>query len=212
MPRQSKPRLTDRERILSYVVYELTTSALLCHGGSVHDESSWNSGILGKTYVHAAYYRDPRPGDLVIGKTGFLRGPHEYSIGFYVEPLPVNMGGAVIREIGSNRLCDYANEEFVPIVGLSKYQLLEGERYQFYQKVLQAFVKGGEYLYRFGGVDIRDQDATIWVREAFGCSSEPFGIDLKWDKKTTIKTILAAMRAGGYGTRRFERKRVENPS
>lgn len=203
--------LSDRERILTTVIQELSTAAILCPRGNGYDEASWKgrSGNDGM-YVHFAHYRKPIAGDLVIGDTGSIS---QWKIGFYVEPLNDSLGGAVIREIGSQRLCNYSNEEFTPIVGLSKTDLLEGDRYQVYLKVLKAFGKGAEYMYRFGGVDIEDAKMTIWIREAFGGrssskdrGSKPFSVEMPWDKKTTVKAILAAMRAAGYGTRQFERE------
>jgi len=65
--------------------------------------------------------------------------------------------------------------------------------------VLQAFGRGDEYMYRFGGLKVNGQRAVITVREShggFGQPSVPFDIEIEWTPKTTIKAILAAMRAG----------------
>lgn len=217
MKRKPETPLTDRERILMLVIRGLETAAILCRRGDTYDEESWKRGPdWDGPYVHFVGYRKAVKGDLVMGKTGMRHGPHPYSIGFYVEPLIGGYGGyggAVIREIGSPRLCNYSNEDFTPIVGLTKTELLEGTHYQVYLKVLRAFGKGGEYNYRFGGVDITDEELTIWVREAFGGisrPSKPFAVKLKWTKRTTVKAILAAMREQGYGTRQFDLDEVEH--
>lgn len=209
----TKSKLTDRERILSHVIAGLATTSVLCRRGDTFTEGSFDHGLGGIPYVHFARYRKPVKGDLVLGSTGFVHGAHEYSIGFYVEPLDSSMGGAVIREIGSQRLCNYSNEEFVPIVGLYRENLFEGHEYIMSQKIKAAFAKGREYWYRYGSVEFSENDGVkkvkIWVREAFGGmdrkkESQPFAIEMEWTPKTSMKAILAAMRAGGYGTRKFE--------
>ena len=105
-----------------------------------------------------------------------------------------------------------SNEKFVPIVGLESWQCLEGNEHKFREKVIKAFRRGDEYIYRFGGVEINGHSAIIWVREAFGGldkPSKPFFVSIHWTAKTSIKTILETMREQGYGTREFDRK-VEN--
>lgn len=200
MAKQKK--LTDRERILTRIIDALSTAQLLAPGGRRYEESAF-TGHDGHVYAHFAYWREPKAGELVLAKTG---GISEWKIGFYVEKLSDAYGGAVIREIGGNLLCNYSNESFVPIVGLHKTDLLEGDQYLTYQKVLAAFRRGDEYCYRFGGVDFEGSEMLVWIREVFGGmgrDSTPFSVRMKWDKRSTIKQILDAMRAGGYGTRSF---------
>lgn len=205
-----KTSLTDRERILSIVINRLMSSQLLNRSGNVHDEASWRDHRGDMTYAHFAYYRKPVKGDLVIGRTGWIGGPHEYSIGFYDSALP---GGAVIREIGSERLCNYTNEEFTVIAGISRFLLLEGEQYKFSQKVQAAFWKADEYSYRFGGIDFLDKfRAKVWIREAFGGhrdASVPFAVEMEFDRKTSVKKIVAMLRAGGLGTKSFRPEKAE---
>ena len=199
------PSLTDRERILTHVARGLQSTMLTRPNGSVFKAESFTDKF--GTSVHFAYYRKPEPGDLVIGTTG---GVSRWTIGWYVEPSPSDLGGALLREIGSDKLCNYSNERFVPIVGLDPLDTLEGDQYAMLIKVYKAFRKGGEYLYRFGGLDFDGDDAVIWIRAAFGGrfsggEAKPFPVRLVWTKRTPIKTILAVMVAGGYGTREFER-------
>lgn len=195
--------LTDRERILMHIVQGLSFTQTL------GPRDRWGSQNYRKDadgkdeHVHFAKWDDPKPGDLVFAESGSIS---EWKIGFYVEPIAGSFGGAVIREIGTNRLCNYSNEKFTPIRGLSKYQLFEGDRYQFYVRVLTAFARGDEYAYRFGGLDFDGATATIWVREVFGGfgkTSVPFSITMPWTGRTAVKRILAAMRDGGYGTKSF---------
>ncbi len=202
--------MTDRERILTTVIRQLaTTQSLRPRAAGQWSSEPYRDDHGSGHYVHFAPWKKAEKGDLVVAKTSGT--VHEYLIGFYVEPLTEDLGGAVIREIGSERLCNYSNESFDPIVGLTKEQLLEGERYKVQQKVLKAFQKGREYVYRYGGVDIEAETLTIWVREVFGgyagdgTRSKPFAVTMPWSKKTTVRAILAAMRAQGYGTFQFER-------
>jgi len=199
-----KCNLTDRERILAIVINRLMSSQLLNRSGDVHNEASWRDHHGEMKYAHFAYYRKPVKGDLVIGRTGWIGGPHEFSIGFYHEPLS---DGAVIREIGSERLCNYTNEEFTVIAGISKFNLLEGEQFKFSEKVQAAFWKADEYSYRFGGIEFPGKwRAKVWVREAFGGHrdvSVPFAIEMNFDRHTSLKQTVALLRAGGLGTKSF---------
>lgn len=205
-----KEDMTDKERILMALVSKLASTQLLAFPGISWGRERFVKTYAGSTdvYTHFAYWEKPKAGDLVLAKTG---GVSPWKVGWYVEPIAGNFGGAVIREIGTGKLCNYGNEDFVPIVGMNKSTLLEGEDYQFYCKVLAAFQKGDEYRYRFGGVDFESDTAVIWIREVFGGvikngeqGSKPFSISMKFNKRTSVKAILKAMRDGGYGTRKFE--------
>ncbi len=209
--------MTDRERILTEIVSHLASTQLLAD----YRRPTWNGEAFqrrdtgGGEYVHFNYKDKPKKGDLVLAKTG---GVSEWKVAWYIEPLPGGCGGALVREIGSNRTCKYSNEDFVTIQGLHSSVLLEGEEYEFRNKVLKAFAKGAEYCYRFGGVDFIEENhqARIWVREVFGgmlhpdkARSVPFSVVMPWNKKTSVKAILNALREGGYGTRQFEHQEVQ---
>lgn len=206
--------LTDRERILMTIIDRLSGTIMLapaCRGGWRKED--WQDS-QGYPYVHFANYDEPKPGDLVLAKTGRVS---EWKIGWYVEKRGGSFGGAVIREIGSDRLCNYDNESFVTIAGLDPIALLEGDKRQFYVKVIRAFAKGDEYIYRFGGLRFDGPEAAISIREVFGGAlggggSKPFDVRMVWTKRTSVKAILAAMRTGGYGTHKFERESVQAAS
>lgn len=194
--------LSDRERILMTIISQLATTQTL-RG----PRNSWSSEHYrdsdDRHFVHFAAWKTPKAGDLVLAKTGHVS---PWKVGFYVEPLPGSFGGAVIREIGSNKLCNYANESFEPIVGLHEIELLEGDRRAFYVKVMKAFRRGDEYLYRFGGLKFTGDEAVIGVREAHGGlrnESVPFEVRIHWNKRMAVSKILEAMRAQGYGTKSF---------
>lgn len=196
--------LTDRERILMTIISHLSATQLLARGRNYYPQD-FKDGL-----VHFAYYKQPEPGDLVLAKTG---GVDRWKVGFYHKKLDGSR--ALIREIGSDVLCDYGNESFLPIVGLSPIDLLEGEKYKIYIKVLKAFNKGDEYIYRFGGLDFEGDEIVIWVREVFGGlgqESTPFNIRMKWGKHTSVRSILQCMRDGGYGTRSFRQQEPRGQS
>lgn len=195
--------LTDRERILMTIIDRLSTTFVLapaCRGS--WERKNFLDG-QGYEYVHFASYAEPKPGDLVLAKTGNVS---EWKIGWYVEKRFGSLGGAVIREIGSDRLCNYDNESFVPIVGLDPIALLEGDKRQFYVRLMRAFAKGDEYMYRFGGLRFKGAEAVITIREVFGglgAPSKPFDVRMVWNKRLSADKILASLRAGGYGTKSF---------
>lgn len=195
-----KPQLelTDRERILMAIVAGLKSTAIL----GPRNSFAWSSEPFGDC-VHFAPWDKPKAGDLVIGDTG---GLGRWKIGFYVEPLEGDYGGAVIREIGSDALCNYSNEKFTPIRNMNPSDIYEGDARLFYHAVLRAFHKGDEYLYRFGGIDFEGETAKVWIREVFGGmgrGSVPFAVEMPWKPVPGYLKILRALRAGGYGTRTF---------
>ena len=206
--------MNDKERILMEIISELASTQILgpaSHGGGGYHEAAYQDKTLrgDLPLTHFAYSiqdEDLKPGMLVLCQT---MGINDWKVGFIVKRL--EYGRCLIREIGSERVCDVGNERFLPILGLTERQLLEGDRYQFYLKVQKAFSRGDEYFYRFGGVTFEEHEAVIWVRDYHGGflkyrqgGSLPFAVRLRWNKRTSVKAILEAMRAAGYGTREFD--------
>ena len=187
--------MTDKERILTNIIMRLKHD--IAHIGGMNDESTHGD------HVHFACYgaEKPKVGELVIAET--VPWAHDYTIGFLTE---IHSGMCVIREIGTDRLCNYSNESFRAIRGLQTTETLEGKQYEFYKKVLTAFRKGDEYSYRFGGISFDGPVCKVVVREAFGGlghGSVPFTIEMPWTGRRSVKGVLQAMRDGGYGTRSF---------
>lgn len=186
--------LGDRERITQYVMRELATGFGSAGNLDVYEASGWDE--MRVPIVHPARYRKPIPGDLVLAVTA--RENHRWILSWHVEALP-DIGGALVREIGSNDTCRYGNEAFLPIVGVPVGVLYEshtGHR-QFYLKVLAAFRKGGSYWHRFGGLRFDGDAAEIRVRKAFS-GDELFTVRMNWSKRTPIRVILAALCEAGY--------------
>ena len=202
MTNAKKPKLSDRERILTAIIAQLSSTALLRSNANQYSAESYADGV-GGMYTHFARYRKPVKGDLVMGTTGRI---DQWKIAFYVELTDPRNEVHLLRDINTGQLCSYGNESFVPIVGLSYSDMLIGDERAMYEKVLAAFARGDEYMYRFGGFKVDGARATITVREShggFGRESVPFSIEMEWTPKTTAKAILEAMRAGGYGTKSF---------
>jgi hypothetical protein len=206
--------MTDKERILFIIIHRLALQYSLKLEYYKEPDGVYFAPWLG------GFGRDEKlkSGMLVLCMTG--RSIHNWTVGFLVEKMAnTSLGGWVVREIGTNRLCNVYNESFLPIMGLSKIDLLEGDDYDFYQKVLKSFKRGGEYFYRFGGIEIIEKRKwKIYIRELFGGisidhekeESVPFYCIVKWNKKTSIKYILQKMREVGYGTKKFERREIND--
>lgn len=201
--------MTDKERILMSIIRELSMSQTLAPAVRMrgYDRENWLD-TDGREFVHFANYiqdGDLKVGDLVLCQTSGRSESHDFNIGFIHEY--VGYGDCVIREIGTNRLCRIGNERFIPIKGLKDYQLWENDKHEFSVKIHRAFSKGGSDWYRYGGLEFEGDEAVIWIREKWGGlmnPSKPFEVRIKWNKKTTIKAILNAMRDAGYGTRKFD--------
>lgn len=196
--------MNDRERILTTIIRNLYTTQLFCSRGM--SELDFVDKYNGQIYTHFGV-NETLPiqvGDLVIGVTG---GIADFSIGFVHEIH--NTSHMVIREIGTNRLCNYSNESFKRITGLSETELLEGEQYLFYRKLLKAFGKADDYWYRFGGTKFHPENIVeVWIRQRYGGLTEPsmpFSFTMKWNKRMSIKKIIETMRENGYGTREFDK-------
>jgi hypothetical protein len=196
------PPLTDRERILMTVIDRLSSTQTLRGPRSSWSSEYYKDGTDGY-YVHFAPWKEPEPGDLVLARTGHVS---PWKVGFYVEKRAGGWAGAVIREIGSDLLCNYDNESFVPIIGIDPISLLEGDRRQLYVKILKAFRRGDELCYRFGGLRFEQDSAIVRIREyhgGFGNESIPFEVSFKWSKRMSVASVLKALKDGGYGTKSF---------
>lgn len=206
------PPLSDRERILLHIVDGFSSTQLRSNRVDLAD--SWTSDYYtdpsGYTRVHFAFWDKPKPGDLVLAQTGSLSA---WKVGFFHEALPSNYGGAVIREIGTGVLCDYSNESFVPIRGLWPDYLWDGDRYKFKVKVLKACRNIDGYQHIYQKINFEGNTAIVTIRERFGGmrDSVPYEITLKWNKRTSIKSVEEQMTAQGYGTREFGTKVIDNP-
>ena len=191
--------MDDKTRILTTIIKELYFS---------QNRGMAAKKLNGEDHVHFSnpYDYEAKVGDLVfcVGS-----GIHDWTVGF-VDSIYENHH-FVIKEIGTDRLCNVSNESFSKIKGLNYETLLLGNERKFRTKVLKAFGRGDEYWYRYGGVRFDKNHAVIIIREAFGGmrksddeESTPFEVEMKWDSRTSIKKILETMIEQGYGTKKFE--------
>jgi len=196
--------MDDKNRILMEVIKELHTTLMLGVRYQDFDRTLLDRGV-GREYVHFGRFEEIKSGDLVMGTTGHTS---DFTIGWVDEVL--GHSHCMIREIGSDRLCNYSNESFVKIKGLKPEQLWEQEYKEFEKKLIKAFVRGGDWEHRYGGLefgeDRKNRTATISIRKRWGNPDyHPFSFTMKWNKRTSIKKILEEMRQAGYGTREFEK-------
>jgi hypothetical protein len=201
MAKKCKDTMTDKERILMVIVSELASSL---------QQSKWRGGnvdpIGGVTYTDVEYSCKPNPGDLVVCNSSGRFTPHPYIVGWVQEVR--DHAHCLIRELGSNRLCDISNESFTRINGIRQVDLLEGHHYKFYRKVCVLVSRNDNWDYRlrqmtfkgdgtckasftpkFGGTAARDQQVV------------PLWIELKYSKKLpSKKSIMDQLIEGGYGS------------
>ncbi len=169
--------MTDKERILIMLVQTIYHKSMY----NVAAVQSWRDMNQGFLFGE----RELNVGDLVVAVTSFT--PNDFLVGFYMGPPVEGAVGATIREIGTDRLCNYTNETFLKIdKDLIGYEILEGTQYEVYQKALKAF-KNLRPI-RFHSIDFDGKICHVKFRKMFS-NKEIRGISFKYSKKTTIKSI-----------------------
>jgi len=171
---------------------------------------------------HGAYFESGgltgervRKGDLVVCQTS---GHHPWTVAFVheVQHNPQSGTSCMLREIGSDKLCNVGNDSFYVVRGLREEDLWEGQKYIFAKQLSKVFSKHGDYYRKFSHIEfIDDEFANVFIRESFGGSrknpssgeweiSEPFSLKIKWNRaKVSLKTLYAEMEAEGYLTKEF---------
>lgn len=144
--------MSDKERILIYLVNWIYRKALY----DLDARRKWLDMQPGL----CSGLNPLQPGDLVTTMTTIF--PNEWMVGFVHEVKP---DCVVIREIGSDRLCDYRNEAFFRIdKEILGHEILEGDQYKTYRKVLTAF---GETIYKFKSISFNGDTCTVEGRRIF---------------------------------------------
>lgn len=186
--------MSDKERILICLVNRIYCKAL--HGSPV-ERREWldmQPGLLsGKNPL--------QPGDLVTAFTSIV--PNEWMVGFVHE---VKEDYVVIREIGSDRLCNYGNETFLRIdKNILGYEILEGVQYQIYNKVKKAFTEASfSYTFRFKDLSFQGDTCRVEGRRAFQ-NETAFQIEFCYDSETTIESIVELLN-------KAENSAIDSPS
>lgn len=185
--------MTDKERILTYILSRISHTAV-----------RYSDGYTSKIDNDDVYFQYPKDNanglkinDIVLCQTS---GIHDFTIGYVVSI--DGYSEITIRDIASERICKIGNDSFLVLKNLSEEQLLYGDKWIMRNKIMKAFAKGDEWLYRYGGVIFEFDIVHIKIRERLALKNrEPFIVSMRWDRTTTIKSILQAMRDGGYGTK-----------
>lgn len=166
--------MTDKERILMAIVTRIIP------------------GIFCSSYADREKYVKPymlnisglRKGDLVFANTSLQI--NDFIVGFVDH---AESDCVVIREIGSDRLCNYYNESF-SVINKEKlgYEILEGIQYKTYLKTVKAFSKYTNYATKFKSISFNGNMCTVQAREIFG-DDMLFEISFPYNSKTTISSI-----------------------
>jgi len=165
--------VTDKERILMTIITRIIPGLTYCCHSYEDREKYVKSYMLDTNGLEK--------GDLVFANTSIY--PNDFMVGFVdcIKPDCV-----VIREIGSDKLCNYYNESFTKInkdnLG---YEILEGVQYKTYQKVLKAFSKYVSYGTKFRSISFDNKMCFVQSRVMFS-NDVGFEIKFKYDDKTTI--------------------------
>lgn len=191
------PRNADKERILSLIIAHLSSTMVLCRA-NVWGEAAFKGHSGGHVHVHFAPWIKAEKGMLVMcvttGMSNGLRA-HDWAISWVHEVF--SESHMMLREIGSDRLCDMDNERFYPLVGLDPYEVLEGERYRFLTKVQQACRRHGDMgrPFRLVGYDAEGRAIIqIWRRFVGGSVELP----IEWSPRMSGAAILRGLYAQGY--------------
>jgi len=168
--------VTDKERILMTIITRIIPGLTYCCYSYEDREKYVKSYMLDTNGLEK--------GDLVFANTSIY--PNDFVVGFISE---LKSDCVVIREIGSDRLCNYYNESFTKInkdnLG---YEILEGVQYKTYQKVLKAFSQYASYGTKFKSISFDKNMCVVQSRVMFS-NDIGFEIKFKYDGKTTIKSI-----------------------
>lgn len=172
-------KMKDKERILMVVITRIIPGLVYLCNNYKQKEEYVKSYMLNPTELEK--------GDLVYANSSIY--PNDFCVGFVDT---VHSDRVVIREIGSQRLCNYYNETFTKI---SKeklgYEILEGTQYKTYQKVMKAF-ESTKYYTRFKSISFADRECVVQAREAYK-DETIFEISFNYNSKTSIKTIAALL-------------------
>lgn len=191
--KRNNDNLTDRERILTEVLRALLFTQRLClHKTSEADFKRDSGG----EYAHFGGY-DDRPiqvGDLVLAQSGRISN---WSVGWVAQIYSEHH--ILMRDIGSNKVCDYSNESFVRIAGMYEEHILDGDKYAFYKKLLKALDQADDFHHRFRSIHFpSERVARIGIAEKWA-NEVTAQIEIKFTKRTTIKQILSTLQANGVG-------------
>lgn len=173
--------MTDKERILMCIVTRIIPAVDL-YNSYRNDSNGDNWAIKGNLFRQ----EELKNGDLVYACTP--RTPNDWMVGF-VDHVDKERDCVVIREIGTDRLCDYSNESFT-LINKERlgYEILEGVQYKIYNKSLKAFSDYVGYCTRFHSIKFDGDKCFLSARTMFQ-SDIDWTVEFEYSSKTTIKSI-----------------------
>lgn len=171
--------MTDKERISMEIVRRIIPQLTYCCQSLKEKEKIVKSCIQDTSQL--------KKGDLVFANTTIT--PNDFTVGFIER---IEHDCVVIREIGSTRCTNYYNESFTKInKELLGYEILEGNCYKVYQKVLKAFESTG-YWTRFKSISFDGDMCIVQARKAF---SDTFLFEISFPMNSSIKKITNILKA-----------------
>lgn len=204
--------MTDRERILVNIAASLAHEVEYyqrLHVVQEHERCWPDSARTIRTEWGCLGRPAYRKGDLVVCFTSTGRQQNPWLVSFVeADGCKHDPQGLLLRAIGTNNLCDYSNESFIRITGIPARLLWEGDHYQFSLKLHRALSKLDNYVHVFRGLEFPEPDlALVYIGERWGGiknPTKPYTIEIRISRRMTIKAIVNALEAGGFGTREFE--------
>jgi hypothetical protein len=213
---------TDRERILvniaAHLAEELYSLCLFVPQAKEYYTSGRAMSPITVTGGFGSYpsQKPFKKGALVVCNTACRIHQDDPFLVSFVEANGIqhDPNGLVLRAIGTDKLCNYGNENFLEITGIPEKFLWEGPQWKFAKKLYKALRHMGRepkidtYGHRYRGLEfVDDSSADVWVGEYFGGlgqKTKSYSIRVTFNGKTTINAIVEQLKAGGYGTRKFE--------
>ncbi len=206
--------MNDKERVLLNIAIDVA--------GSIYDEPVRVDGVSIITRFNrpVAQFMDPesanalglplKAGDIVRCVTNPC---HAWGIAEFARNGPV-YGSFVLREIGSDRICNMSNESLSVLRFMCPSRLYTGAKYRLFGWVTrkafsERYNEHADYYKRCGGCEF-DGDTMIWWSRAHIFAMErkapdgtklhaqPIRFSMKWSDKTRLKDIIATMVEQGF--------------
>ena len=233
-------KMTDKERILLNIIEQMNFTMSLGRKDPVTGIWTDYRGDLDAQFVSATYGKDHllTPGALVFCSTS---RPFPWKIARYVSTVKDKHGNIshyVLRELGSDRLCNMSNESLSVLVGVPEQFLYEGHQKKVFDWCHKAIfdddsIEGADgAVCRCGGVEFvkidgKDEFVRIWIRpHIFGVKrwvkdpdgngitghqeyQMPYPVEFPFRKNLRYKDIISALVKAGFPKREFVCSTVE---
>lgn len=164
--------MTDKERILTLIT---TTTAYATTDHRLLSETSVKWEYVNKDTIL-------KKDDIVCGITN---SNHNYGVAFFQEKIE---NGLVVKEIGSEKLCNYTNEMFLVLRNFPDMDKLCGIKYKTMLKVKKSLFDIDQY--KFNSVDFQPNKLIITLRKKWTSDKYIFDYDYSCHiSKITIKSL-----------------------